>query len=165
MKINEENNTPALRSLADVPDPVSRRLGGTRAVKFVKEAPRNVFQQQSRDAQQGLTAFVPELEIGEDVVSLTGQGGLPELDEARPLHAAVDREAADARGHEQPAGSNRLVRVLQQAEDGLDCAIEQSRIHGLAAAVRMMSGGQVEQHAVRQFEHGANHSEAGIVAV
>src|SRR5437899_12445637 len=90
MKINEENNTPALRSLADVPDPVSRRLGGTRAVKFVEEVARNVFQQQSLDAQQGSTPFVSDLEIGENVVRLTCQSGLPDLDETCPLHAAVD---------------------------------------------------------------------------
>src|SRR5256885_13736454 len=149
MKLNEENNMRALRFLADVPGPVSRRLGGDRPVKSVEEIARNVFQQQSLDAQQGSTSFVSDLEIGEDIIRLTRQSRIPDLDEARSLHAAVDRKTADTRGHQQTAWSNRFVRVLQQAEHRLDCAVEQSRVHGLAAAGPMICRGQVGDNAGR----------------
>src|SRR2546429_9824606 len=114
MKLNEENNMRALRFLADVPGPVSRRLGGNRPVKFVEEIARNVFQQQSLDAQQGSTSFVSDLEIGEYVIRPTRQSRLPDLDEARSLHAAVDRKTAGARGHQEPRGSNRVLPALRQ---------------------------------------------------
>src|SRR5947207_15414191 len=106
MKLNEENNMRALRFLADVPGPVSRRLGGNRPLKFVEEIARNVFQQQSLDAQQGSPSFVSDLEIGGDVLCPTRQRRLPDLDEALSVDPAVARKTEEAPGHAQPAGAN-----------------------------------------------------------
>src|SRR2546429_9894483 len=94
MKLNEENNMRALRFLADVPGPVSRRLGGNRPVKSVEENARNVFQQQALDAQQGATSFVSDLEIGEEVIPPRRQNRLPDLGQTRSPPPALGPEAA-----------------------------------------------------------------------